>query len=231
MMARETADPENPTMSAFRLPLPRALGVVALAAGTIFAAGGAQAQVFFETWSERFTVPLYEPAPRYRSYRVERERRLHPSLIIDELEDRGFRNLVVVARQPDVYVIEGVSPRTGRVRLVVDAFDGEILQRDAIRRSEAGVVGEDREPTVSTLPASPSRIAVLPTPPVRRAPAVTEPVAPKAEAPAVETPKVAGPLPAPVAAPQRPAPPALPATRPPSADWNPINSVPVAPLL
>jgi hypothetical protein len=44
-------------------------------------------------------------------------------------------------------------------------------------------------------------------------------------APKPVPPKVAGPLSEP------PATPALPATRPPSADWNPINSVPVAPLL
>ncbi len=109
-------------------------------------AGSAQAQVFFHTWNERFSIPLYEPAPRYR---IERDRRLHPSIIVDELEDRGFRDLVVVARRADVYVIEGVSPRTGAVRLVVDAYDGEIIQRDAIRRSDARIVGEDRNSGLS----------------------------------------------------------------------------------
>ncbi len=148
-------------MSAFRFTMPRILGVATLAAGALLGTSHAQAQVFFETWSERFSVPYryYEPAPRYR---IERDRRLHPSIIVDELEDRGFRNLVVVARRPDVYVIEGVSPRTGAVRLVVDAYDGEILQRDAIRRSEARIVGEDRSSGISS-----SSVAALPTrPPV-----------------------------------------------------------------
>ncbi|MCA3623025.1 MAG: PepSY domain-containing protein [Methylobacterium sp.] len=200
-------------MSAPRFTLPRLLGATTVAACALFGASGAQAQVFLETWGERFTMPLYEPAPRYR---MERDRRLHPAIILDELEDRGFRNLVVVARRADVYVIEGVSPRKGRVRLVVDAYDGEIIQRDTLSRSDARVVGEDRSPTAST-----SSLFALPAPPVRRMPGTAiENATPKPVPP-----KVAGPLSEPSAAP------ALPATRPPSADWNPINSVPVAPLL
>ncbi|MCA3648506.1 MAG: hypothetical protein IOC42_03980, partial [Methylobacterium sp.] len=109
-------------MSAPRLSLPRLLGAATVAACALLGTSGAQAQIFVETWGEetwgeRFAVPLYEPAP---GHRIERYRRLHPSIIVDELEDRGFRNLVIVARRADFYVIEGVSPRTGRVRLVVD---------------------------------------------------------------------------------------------------------------
>ena len=144
---------------------------------------------------------------------------------MDELEDRGFRNLVIVARRADFYVIEGVSPRTGRVRLVVDAYDGEIIQRVALSRSDARVVGQDRSPTVST-----SDLAVLPTPPLRRMRGMAPETAMDNVAPRSAPPKVAGPLSESPATPP-PATPALPATRPPSADWNPINSVPVAPLL
>lgn len=216
-------------MSAPRLLLPGLFSAVTLAASTILGTSGAEAQVFFRTWNERFTIPLYEPAPRYR---IERERRLPARVIVDELEDRGFRNLVVVARQPDVYVLEGISPRTGPVRLVVDAYDGHILQREARGRSDARIVEDPRgpletRPSTGLSPSGPAFVAALPTPPVRRMPA------PEAPAARSETPKVAGPLPAPASAPPRPAvpAPALPATRPPSADWNPINSVPVAPLL
>ncbi|MCU0819508.1 MAG: hypothetical protein MUF11_09390 [Beijerinckiaceae bacterium] len=210
-------------MSAPRLLLAGLLSATTLAASAMLGSGHAQAQVFFNTWNERFTIPLYEPAPRYR---MERDRRLHPSIIVDELEDRGFRDLVVVARRADVYVIEGVSPRTGVVRLVVDAYDGEILQRDAIRRSDARIVGEDRNSGLSS-----GSVAALPTPPLRRMPIPNAEVS----APKPVPPKVAGPMPEPTVTPTRPAlpapAPALPATRPPSADWNPINSVPVAPLL
>ena len=204
-------------MSAPRLSLPRLLGAATVAACALLGTSGAQAQIFVETWGERFAVPLYEPAP---GHRIERYRRLHPSIIVDELEDRGFRNLVVVARRADFYVIEGVSPRTGRVRLVVDAYDGEIIQRDALSRSDARVVGENRRPTVST-----SDLAALLTPPPRRMRGMAPETAVENVAPRTVQPKVAGPLPEP------PATPALPPTRPPSADWNPINSVPVAPLL
>lgn len=219
-------------MSAPRLSLPRLLGAATVAACALLGTSGAQAQIFVETWGEetwgketwgketwgkRFAVPLYEPAP---GHHIERYRRLHPSIIVDELEDRGFRNLVIVARRADFYVIEGVSPRTGRVRLVVDAYDGEIIQRVALSRSDARVVGQDRSPTVST-----SDLAVLPTPPLRRMRGMAPETAMDNVAPRSAPPKVAGPLSEP------PATPALPATRPPSADWNPINSVPVAPLL
>ncbi|MCA3637150.1 MAG: hypothetical protein INF18_15665 [Methylobacterium sp.] len=203
-------------MSAPRLSLPRLLGAATVAACALLGTSGAQAQIFVETWGERFAVPLYEPAP---GHRIERYRRLHPSIIVDELEDRGFRNLVIVARRADFYVIEGVSPRTGRVRLVVDAYDGEIIRRDTPSRSHARVVGQDRSPTAST--ASTSSLFAPPAPPVRRMPGT----AMENAAPKPVPPKVAGPLSEP------PATPALPATRPPSADWNPINSVPVAPLL
>lgn len=219
-------------MSAPRLSLPRLLGAATVAACALLGTSGAQAQIFVETWGEetwgketwgeRFAVPLYEPAP---GHRIERYRRLHPSIIVDELEDRGFRNLVIVARRADFYVIEGVSPRTGRVRLVVDAYDGEIIQRVALSRSDARVVGQDRSPTVST-----SDLAVLPTPPLRRMRGMAPETAMDNVAPRSAPPKVAGPLSESPATPP-PATPALPATRPPSADWNPINSVPVAPLL
>ena len=229
-------------MSAPRLSLPRLLGAATVAACALLGTSGAQAQIFVETWGEetrgketwgketwgeRFAVPLYEPAP---GHRIERYRRLHPSIIVDELEDRGFRNLVIVARRADFYVIEGVSPRTGRVRLVVDAYDGEIIQRVALSRSDARVVGQDRSPTVST-----SDLAVLPTPPLRRMRGMAPETAMDNVAPRSAPPKVAGPLSEPPATPPPATPPsatpALPATRPPSADWNPINSVPVAPLL
>jgi hypothetical protein len=132
-------------------------------------------------------------------------------MIVEELEDRGFRDLVLISRRPDVYVIEGVSPRREPVRLIVDAFDGEILERFT------------RGPVTSALAPLPP--PALPTPPIRRA---TPDAAPKS-APAA---KVAGPGPAPRAAPAIPSAPAAPTAlaRPRATDWAPINSVPVAPL-
>lgn len=170
----------------------------ALLIGAFSVATPAQAQFYIGTFRHSFAIspPGYMPG-----YPVHRERRLHPSMIVEELEDRGFRDLVLVTRRADVYVIEGISPRREPVRLIVDAYDGEILERFT------------RGPVTSAL-------APLPTPPVRR---------PNSEAPKSTTPpKVAGPAPASQALPA-PGEPAI-LVRPRSTDWAPINSVPVAPL-
>lgn len=176
----------------------------AMLIGAGLMAAPAQAQFHVGFYGPRaFASPFYGYGG---GYYAPRERRMHPSMIVEELEDRGFRDLVLVSRKPDVYVIEGVSPRREPVRLIVDAFDGEILERFT------------RGPVTSAL-------APLPTPPTRRS---TPDAAPKS-APAA---KVAGPDPAPRAVPAVPSAPAAPTTlvRPRSADWAPINSVPVAPL-
>ncbi|MBN8533971.1 MAG: hypothetical protein J0L51_07755 [Rhizobiales bacterium] len=170
----------------------------AMLIGTAILAAPAQAQIYVGPFGPRaFAVPLYGYGG---GYYAPRERRMHPSVIVEELEDRGFRDLVLVSRKPDVYVIEGMSPRREPVRLIVDAYDGEILERFT------------RGPVTSAL-------APLPTPPMRR----TTPEAAPKSAPAA---RVAGPEPAPRAVPAIPTAPA----RPRVADWAPINSVPVAPL-
>jgi hypothetical protein len=183
-----------------------AIAGATLLIGTAIFSAPAQAQFYGGPFGPRaFASPFYGYGG---GYHAPRERRLHPSMIVEELEDRGFRDLVLVSRKADIYVIEGVSPRREPVRLIVDAYDGEILERFS------------RGPVTSAL--APSSTTLLPTPPSRRNGPDT---APKS-APA---PKVAGPEPAPRAAPALPAtPPTL--ARPRSTDWAPINSVPVAPL-
>jgi hypothetical protein len=64
---------------------------------------------------------------------------LHPADIFEDLEARGFRNLTLSARREDVFVIDAIAPRNEPVRLVVDRYDGEILERfsrrtDTVRR-------------------------------------------------------------------------------------------------
>ncbi|MCA0399268.1 MAG: hypothetical protein LCH38_00470 [Proteobacteria bacterium] len=51
--------------------------------------------------------------------------------IFAELEERGYRPQSVVARRGDVVIINALDPRRQPVRLVVDAFDAEILERFA----------------------------------------------------------------------------------------------------
>jgi hypothetical protein len=182
-----------------------AAGAVMLV-GTLSAAAPAQAQFYVGPFGPR--VFAISPPGYIPGHPVYRERRMHPSMIVEDLEDRGFRDLVLVSRRPDVYVIEGMSPRREPIRLIVDAYDGEILERFT------------RGPVTSAL-------APLPTPPVRR---TLPEAAPKSAPP----PKVAGPEPAPRASsqPVAPATPTAPAVvvRPRSSDWAPINSVPVSPL-
>ena len=172
------------------LSLPLATSAQAQYGGAVFYGG---------SWR----VPIYEAPGFDPGYRVPRERRLHPAMIVDELEDRGFRDLVVVARQRDTYVFEGLTPRRERLRLVVDAFDGEILERLPLRSAAL----------------APAR---LPEPPVRR---------PQSAVSQTPAPKVAMPSPPQRTMPTAPTPPSRPAEKRPSAlDWSPINAVPVAPL-
>ncbi|CAN1535541.1 hypothetical protein MCEMSEM23_01557 [Rhabdaerophilaceae bacterium] len=166
-------------------------------------------------------APAYDFPYLGPDIRIPAERRLHPAMIVDELEDRGFRDLVVVARQRDTYVLEGLNPRRERLRLVVDAFDGEILERFPVR--------------TAALTASP-----LPEPPMRRStalsqqPATSGPVPASPKAPAVSqapAPKLSLPQPPQrsTASAQAVAPRAS-ALKPSVLNWTPINAVPVAPL-
>lgn len=187
--------------------LPAVTGV-AMLVGSALLSAPAQAQFYVGPLGPRvFASPHFGFGG---GYYAPSERRLHPSIIVEELEDRGFRDLVLISRRPDVYVIEGMSPRREPVRLIVDAYDGEILERFFRTPHTAAL---------TPVPAPP-----MPTPPLRRS---LPDNAPKS-APA---PKVAGPEPAPRGAPpvtSSGAPASV--VRPRSADWAPINAVPVAPL-
>jgi hypothetical protein len=166
----------------------------------------AEAQVYFRSWAgpvEYAPWPGPGGGPRFAPFR---ERQLHPGIVLDEFADQGFRDVALIARRPDVYVIEGTSPRGERVRFVVDAIDGEVLERFS-QGQAAALRSSNLENRPATLDRSPSQApSPLPTPPRRSAQAIL-PTPPSA---------LARPLPA--------------APRPTVKDWAPINSVPVAPL-
>lgn len=155
-----------------------------------------------------YSGPVYLPPPVPR-----RPVGLGASEIFEDLRDQGFSSMSVASRRPDVFVIDAIDRRNQAVRLVVDAFDGEILERFARRSDTARTpdrLSPDRkDPTRSTRgepPAGETSVAELPAPPRRPGSA-----APSSGAlPALR--------PAPVAPPRSP------------ADWAPLNSVPVAPL-
>ena len=143
---------------------------------------------------------------------------LGASAIMEELEERGFKPLGVVSRRPDVFVIDALDQRNMPVRLVIDAFDGEILERfarqddrnDSLRAPfppgpDARRIDPMNRKDLAKTPKADTRIAEVPTPPRRPAASSSS-----------------GPLPA-----LRPAP-VAPARDP--SQWAPINPMPVAPL-
>lgn len=145
------------------LALPRAL---ALAAATLAlaCAAPAKAQVFFEPFAYRFQIPLdrdSEPPP------------MRPREVTDAARMQGFEPVGRIARNRDVFVFDA-QDRDGRpVRVVMDAYEGDILR--VMRRLEPMRRVEPTrrlEPMRQAAPAS------------RDAPHVIEGVGPDDEAPA-----------------------------------------------
>ncbi|MCA1998566.1 MAG: hypothetical protein LDL25_02135, partial [Hyphomicrobiales bacterium] len=103
-----------------------------LAGGALLLSGifaPASAQFFARPFFGGFYGPVVVPAPVPRA-----PIGMGAMAVLGELEDRGFRSLTIVARRPDVFVIDAVDPRRQTVRLIVDAYDGEILERFARER-------------------------------------------------------------------------------------------------
>lgn len=187
-------------------------GGIALMAGALGSVTGALAQYYPHphVYGGFFGGPAYLAPPMPR-----RPVGLGASDIFEELAERGYRPIGVAARRPDVFVIDAIDSRNQQVRLVVDAYDGEILERFA-------------------RPGEPSRtLPTLPPDPRRREQAREQVKSPKPDTTVAEIPmpprrpgaasaSSSAPLPA-----LRPTP-VAPARNP--ADWAPINSVPVAPL-
>lgn len=137
---------------------------------------------------------------------------LDTSEIMEDLAQQGYRPVGVVSRRADVVIVDAISPRNTPVRLVVDAYDGEILER-FVRENDAGrpLNGPDaRKRDQVRAPKPETRVAEIPLPPRRPA---TNTVTPAPIAPSATAPR-----PAPVA----------PARDP--SQWAPLNSIPVAPL-
>ena len=131
---------------------------------------------------------------------------LHPAQVTRMLESLGYRSVDVLQRRGDMFVVNALSPRREAMRLIVDAHDGEIVERFTTGPVAAR---QNDQPRSSSPKSEPKRgtaqtppIAMLPTPPRRPQNAI------------VDVPKVA----APPAAARR------------ASDWAPINSVPPAPL-
>lgn len=176
----------------------RQAGAALLLAGSALAAAPAQAQgPFVSFYYSRWHLPAEIDIPA-------------------TLAEQGYRRVEILRRRGDVFVVEAISPQRQPVRLIVDAQDGEVLERFAIanlgevtdrpgasRINKAPAKKSSQTANPSSGPANETDtrpLAALPVPP--RRPASAE--------------SAAGPR---IVAPARP-----------SSQWAPINSVPVAPL-
>jgi hypothetical protein len=63
------------------------------------------------------------------------DRILSPDAVERALERRGFLDLDRPRLRDDVYVVTGVNPRGDRVRLVIDAFNGDVVSRDRLEEA------------------------------------------------------------------------------------------------
>jgi hypothetical protein len=213
------------------------LGVVRFGLGLMAGAGlfaaslaPASAQVFFRPFAHRFSYemegPYGAPPPMME------ERALGPRAIVMAAGDQGWRVLSRPIRNRDVYVMEAQDSYGRRARLVIDAYDGTVLQRTphaailtpAPRYAERDfedreIAPRGRDPRVidgvgprRAEPQKPAQRrpsqAAAPTRPNREAPeqAVTPPPSARPERPATPTrPPVAAAPAAPSAQPDAPA--------------------------
>ena len=128
---------------------------------------------------------------------------IHPAQIVEDLEARGYQFIGIAARRSDVFVVDAISPRNEPIRLIIDAFDGEILERftrGAPMQSNGKLPNAGRIPNTGKVnEGMTSIIGALPLPPRRP------------NTPDMSQPRIVAPA------------------RPPS-EWAPSQMVPVAPL-
>ena len=107
---------------------------------------------------------------------------MHPSDLILDLEERGYHSMTVSGRRSDVYIIDAMTRRNEPVRLVVDRFDGEILERFSrqIGAARRPPMPDIIEPKGERGAKKSGSVAEIPAPPRRPAEAETAPALPPA---------------------------------------------------
>ena len=140
---------------------PLVLAALALIGG-LATFGSAQAQAFVRpfyyggTWSG----PLVMPVP-------EGPRRLPLDALYEEIGDQGYRPLGVIGRTHDSVTVDAVDASNRRMRLTVDAFDGEILARRPLATARVEPQNRHIRPVA---PATPRQGAARTTPGQESAP-------------------------------------------------------------
>lgn len=116
---------------------PRWLALPFAVATLLAALGAAQAQVYVRpfyyggTWSGPVAVPDMQTP------RLEDSARLSNRELFEEIRDQGLRPLSIIGRGRDTVIVEALSPNDRRMRLTVDAYDGEIITRQLLATARA----------------------------------------------------------------------------------------------
>lgn len=143
-------------------------GALALLAG--FGAGEAAAQYYPRPffYGGYYSGPIVVPMPR---------RPVGSPLgdIMEDLRDQGFRQMTLSGRRADTLIIDAMDRHRRPVRLIVDAYDGEILERFArdVAPGPRGTAGLNTDPRLpreaprNTRPDIPSGQSETPLPPRR----------------------------------------------------------------
>jgi hypothetical protein len=106
---------------------------------------------------------------------------VHPVEILDFLYDRGYSEAKRPRLVDDVYVVVATDPRGRRVRLIIDSYDGTLLERVVLRSQDrsrvAGLPEEDARSRVridaqekAAKPKQPKRVASADSKAVLKAP-------------------------------------------------------------
>lgn len=109
--------------------LRRGVAGLALLVASLGVAAPAHAQVFFNAWGDSFSTRFGPGEPPPGAFRDEAP--LRRAEIRDLLARRGYTIQTPIQRNGDVFIVEVVDQRNRFARLIVDAYDGQILERFA----------------------------------------------------------------------------------------------------
>ncbi|MBB99550.1 MAG: hypothetical protein CML67_08440 [Rhodobacteraceae bacterium] len=111
--------------------------LAAVAAGLMMTAPAAQAldaraMSFQPVAASTATADAGQVIKVGQRYGRHRDRRLGPRRIVRKLHRKGFRNISRVRARGDIYVVRADGRRGAPLRLVVDAYSGQVIGRTVL---------------------------------------------------------------------------------------------------